>query len=181
MRRAVWLLALALVAAGCTSQQPVTAPSGAEAGTAPAAEPTGLRPSEPFDVATVRLIPPDGGDAVAIEVFDAYQRPLRQRGLMGRTQLPAGTGMVFRYAQDSDGGFWMKNTLIPLSIAYFDADGVVHTVRDMEPCRTQQCPSYPPDAPYRGTLEVNQGFFAEIGLKPGWRVELPSGLPPAEA
>ena len=180
MRPAVWLLALALVLAGCTPQQPDAA-SPAPSGVASPAAPTGLQPSEPFDVTAVRLLPPDGGEAVTVEVFDAYQPALRQRGLMERTQLPPGTGMVFRYPGDAAGGFWMKNTLIPLSIAYFDADGVVHTVLDMEPCESDPCPSYPPDAPYRGALEVNQGFFTEIGLEPGWRVELPSGLPTAEA
>jgi hypothetical protein len=50
----------------------------------------------------------------------------------------------------------------------------------MEPCDADPCPSYPPDAPYRGALEVNQGFFAELGLEPSWRVELPGGLPPPQ-
>ena len=181
MRPAVVLLAVALVLAGCTSPQTDPTLSAGAQGSAPAAEPTGLQPSEPFDVTTVRLIPPDGGPARTIEVFDAYYPPLRRRGLMQRTELPAGTGMVFRYPEDMDRGFWMKNTLIPLSIAYVGADGVVHTVLDMEPCETAQCPAYPPGAPYRQALEVNQGFFAEIGLEPGWRLELPTGLPPPGA
>lgn len=182
MHGAVWLLALAMTAVACSgSAPPSAAPPTAGASPPPAAEPSGLQPSEPFDVTTVTLAEPDGGTALAIQVYDAHTPQLRRRGLMERTQLPRDAGMVFRYPQDSNGAFWMKNTLIPLSIAYFDADGVVHTVLDMQPCKADPCPTYAPQAPYRGALEVNQGFFADIGLEPGWRVELPFGLPPAEA
>lgn len=179
MRRARRLLVVALVVAACTAEQ-----QPAQHATAPAAgasQPAGLQPSEEFDVTTVTLVEPDGGVALPIPVYDAYRPRLRKRGLMERTDLPSGAGMVFRFPDDRENGFWMKNTVIPLSIAYFDADGVVNTVLDMEPCTTIRCPSYPPDVPYRGALEVNQGFFDEIGLQPGWRVELPFGLPPPEA
>jgi uncharacterized protein len=178
MQRARWLLVIALAALACTGQDQAAAPSATPAATA--AQPSGLQPSEPFDVTTVTLVDPAGAQRV-IEVFDAHTPDRRRRGLMERTELPREAGMVFRYPADSESGFWMKNTLIPLSIAYFDADGVVHTVLDMEPCEADPCPSYPPGAPFRGALEVNQGFFADIGLEPGWRVELPAGLPPPEA
>jgi hypothetical protein len=88
--------------------------------------------------------------------------------------------MVFRFPAEHQGGFWMRNTLIPLSIAYFDRSGTVVATMDMEPCRQDPCPSYRPRARYRGALEVNQGFFDEIGLRKGWRVELPFGLPPPQ-
>ena len=178
MSRVLWLVVIVLLAAACASAEPVAAPE-----TAPAAggEPTGLEASEDYDVTTVMLVAPDGETSVPVEAYDAHKVSLRRRGLMGRTELPPRAGMVFRYPDDRDGGFWMKDTLIPLSIAYFDGDGVVHTVLDMEPCPAMPCPSYPPEALYRGALEVNQGFFDQIGLEPGWRVELPDGLPPAEA
>jgi uncharacterized protein len=178
MQRVGRLVAIVAVALACTGQNQVVAPPATPAESA--AEPSGLQPSEPFDVTTVTLVDPAGA-AREIDVFDAHTPDRRRRGLMERTELPPDAGMVFRYPADSDGGFWMKNTLIPLSIAYFDADGVVHTVLDMEPCEADPCPSYPPGAAYRGALEVNQGFFADIGLEPGWRVELPAGLPPPEA
>lgn len=181
MQRAGWLLALALAVVACTGQGQSPAAPTAPAPRSPATEPAGLEPSEPFEVTSVTLVDPEGGTALPIQVYDAHTPPMRRRGLMERTELPPNAGMVFRYPTDHEGGFWMKNTLIPLSIAYFDAEGVVHTVLDMEPCEADPCPSYPPDGPYRGALEVNEGFFTEIGLEPGWRVELPFGLPPAEA
>lgn len=181
MRAAACFLAIALAVAGCTAADPASAPAASPARTAPASEPGALQPSEPFAVTTITLADPDGGTALPIQVYDAYTPDMRRLGLMHRKELPPNAGMIFRYPQDSAGGFWMRNTLIPLSIAYYDADGIVHTVLDMEPCTTPRCPSYPPQSPYRGALEVNQGFFDEIGLEPGWRVEVPFGLPPAQA
>ncbi|HVM21360.1 MAG TPA: DUF192 domain-containing protein [Egibacteraceae bacterium] len=141
-------------------------------------EPGPLEPSEPFGLTTVVLRPPDGGTAISLHVYDAYEPKARRRGLMHRESLPPMTGMVFRMPEERAGGFWMKNTLIPLSIAFFDADGRVLAVRDMAPCEREPCPTYDPGAGYHGALEVNQGAFDEIGLEPGWHVDLPVGLPP---
>lgn len=187
--RAAVAVAFAALAVACS--QPATpadtagasgtgVPSTAQPPT-PADQPAQLEPSEPYGITTVSLVSPDGQTTVPVEVYDAYWPATRQKGLMGRDHLPAGTGMVFRYPDDHNGGFWMKNTLIPLSIAYFAADGTVVSVLDMEPCVADPCPGYPPNRSYRHALEVNQGFFAEIGLTEGWRVELPSGLPAAQA
>lgn len=144
-----------------------------------AATPAPLQASEPFGLTTVTLRAPDGDDAVAVPSYDAFEPETRQRGLMHRESLPAGAGMVFRFPAEHRGGFWMRNTLIPLSIAYFAADGEVLAVMDMPPCTQDPCPSYDPGVAYSGALEVNRGFFDEIGLTPGWRVEVPEDLPPA--
>lgn len=136
-----------------------------------------LEPSEPFGVTSVTLRAPDGNEAIEVPVYDAFEPAARQRGLMERAELAAGAGMVFRFPSEHSGGFWMKNTLLPLSIAYFDADGTVLAVMDMPPCTQDPCPSYDPQIAYSGALEVNRGFFDEIGLSPGWRVDLPQDLP----
>ena len=99
---------------------------------------------------------------------------------MFRRQVAPRSGMVFRYRANNRGGYWMKNTLVPLSIAFFARDGKVLRILDMAPCREEPCPSYDPGVPYRGALEVNKGFFDRVGLTRGWRVELPSDLPPAQ-
>ncbi len=83
MQRVVWLLAVALLVAACTGQGESAAPA---AGPGDATMlPSGLEPSEPFDVTTVTLTDAEGGSALAIEVFDAHTSALRQRGLMERT------------------------------------------------------------------------------------------------
>lgn len=133
-----------------------------------------LEPMEPFDTAEVRLIAEDG-EATSMPVYVADDAAARRQGLMGVDDLPREAGMVFLYADDNEGGFWMKDTLIPLSIAFFDADGQVLAVLDMEPCEADPCPSYDPGVAYRGALEVNEGRFEELGLdEPGWRISLAS-------
>jgi uncharacterized protein len=158
--------------AGCGGEQPPVAAPSAPAAAGP------LKPSEPFGVTTVTLRSPDRGVQLAVPVYDAFEPKLRQRGLMGRRKLPRNAGMVFRFPGGHRGGFWMKNTLIPLSIAFFDRSGTVVAVLDMPPCKQQSCPSYDPEVAYRGALEVNKGFFDRVGLKKGWQIQLPFGLPP---
>jgi uncharacterized membrane protein (UPF0127 family) len=118
-----------------------------------------------FDFATAIL---EGeGDPVLLTVEVADTTEQHQFGLMGRESLPEDSGMAFIFFDDQTGGFWMKNTLIPLSIAYFDIDGTIVRILDMEPCKADPCKIYDPEATYRGALEVNQGAFDEWGITEG--------------
>lgn len=94
----------------------------------------------------------------------------RQQGLMHRQSLAERSGMLFLFQEPTSGGFWMKDTLIPLSIAFLDADGRILRILDMEPCRADPCPVYVPGVAYRAALEVNQGAFERAGVKVGDRV-----------
>ncbi len=96
-----------------------------------------------------------------------------QRGLMFRRSLPEDRGMLFVFPQATGEPFWMKNTLIPLSIAFADKNGVILRILDMEPCRRDPCPSYYPGVAYRQALEVNQGWFRRHRVAPGDRWRLP--------
>jgi uncharacterized protein len=149
-------------------------------GRAPAATPDVLAPSEPFDVSHVVLRGPEG-QTVEVPVYVADTRAKRARGLMFREHLPAGAGMVFIFPDLHTGAFYMKDTLIPLSIAFYSPDGEVRRVLDMEPCTAEPCELYDPGIAYQGALEVNQGFFSEIGLNGDWTVSLPADLPPASS
>lgn len=111
-----------------------------------------------------------GEQEVAVEVADTNAE--RQRGLMERTSLAADAGMVFLFPSETSGGFWMKNTLIPLSIAFYDADGRIVRILDMEPCRGDPCPVYDPGVAYVGALEVNQGAFRRWNVSEGDRLRL---------
>jgi uncharacterized protein len=98
-------------------------------------------------------------------------------GMQGRESLPDDRGMLFLFdeEQPADSGFWMFRTLIPLSIAFLDADGVVVALRDMEPCPRRfslLCPRYLAGVPYTAALEVGQGVFARLGVQVGDRVTL---------
>lgn len=108
---------------------------------------------------------------VAIEVAESPDE--RQQGLMGRTSLGANEGMVFLFADGPVASeFWMKDTLIPLSIAFWDEDGRIVGIRDMDPCTEDPCPTYGSPEPYVGALEVNLGFFTDHGITTGDRIEL---------
>jgi uncharacterized membrane protein (UPF0127 family) len=117
------------------------------------------------------------GGEVAFLVEVAADPPARQRGLMGRTRLAADEGMLFAFPDDTDGGFWMKDTHIPLSIAFVAADGEVLRIMDMDPCEADPCPVYRPGVTYRYALEVNQGAFEPAGVGPGWHAAIPDDLP----
>jgi len=80
--------------------------------------------------------------------------------------------MLFMFPADSDGPFWMKDTLLPLSIAFIDASGRVVRVMDMDPCQTDPCPLYSPGAVYRTALEVERGVLARLGVKAGTLVRI---------
>lgn len=95
-------------------------------------------------------------------------------GLMGRKALAAGEGMLFVFSGPQPMGFWMKDTLVPLSIAYINAAGVIREIHDMQPLDENPVPSVFGDLVY--ALEVPQGWFAQNGILAGDRV---SGLPKA--
>ena len=111
-----------------------------------------------------------GQVTVAVELADTPSE--RERGLMGRRSLDADAGMVFVFPEPVSGGFWMKDTLIPLSIAFYDQDGRILRILDMEPCRQDPCPVYEPGVTYRGALEVNRGAFRRWGVLEGDRLRL---------
>lgn len=97
----------------------------------------------------------------------------RSRGLMFRESLAEERGMLFVFAQETKAGFWMKNTKIPLSIAFIDGEGTILETQDMEALSEDL---HRPAQPYRYALEVNQGWFERHGLGLGDRVEIPADV-----
>ena len=112
-----------------------------------------------------------GSDAVlSVEIAETQQA--RRQGLMGRRHLPQDAGMVFLFERPTTAGFWMKNTLIPLSVAFWGRGGRIVKILDMRPCRQAACPSYSPGVSYVGAVEANIGFFEDAGIQAGDRVQL---------
>ena len=95
----------------------------------------------------------------------AASDPSRARGLMFRQGLPANHGMLFIFARKEVHCMWMRNTLIPLSVAFIEDDGTIVNIEDMQPHdeRTRHCAS----RPVRFALEMAQGWFDSKGVKPG--------------
>ena len=98
----------------------------------------------------------------------------RSQGLMFRQALSPNQGMLFVFPEAGNVCFWMKNTLLPLSIAFIDAKGRIINLADMQPLSLDpHCAA----APTRYALEMEQGWFKQNGVEPGVQVQ---GLPPAD-
>jgi len=91
-----------------------------------------------------------------------------QKGLMYRDKLSKDSGMLFIFPQEEERSFWMKNTKIPLSIAYLDKDGIILNIEDMAPNNTEGVAS---KGKAKYAIEVNQGWFDDKEIKSGDRVE----------
>ena len=119
-----------------------------------------------------------GEVVVAVEVADSADE--RQVGLMGRESLPEDAGMIFLFDEDTSGGFWMKDTLIPLSIAFADADGTIVSILDMEPCEADPCEIYDPGVlPYRCCTRSQPGCILALGRRGGRPAHARERRPPA--
>jgi uncharacterized protein len=99
----------------------------------------------------------------------------RRQGLMGRQQLEEDGGMVFVFDDPTASSFWMKDTLIPLSIAFWGDDGRIVDLMEMQPCHVDPCPTYAPGTSYTHALETNAGWFEAHDVEIGDRVELTVG------
>lgn len=200
MNRAAASLLVAVTLAGCASGStvddsattvPVSAPQVAEVPTpdtdpvelsttvvteasqvdnsaATTVEEVGVLP-EGFSTATVRITEPDG-TTCDVCMWLADDAAERGRGLMGVTDLGEPVGMVFHFDELRNGNFFMFQTVTPLSIAWFDGDGVFVSATDMDPCvfeDSAQCERFPAAGPYLSAIEVFQGDLAAVGIEPG--------------
>ncbi len=108
-----------------------------------------------------------------LKVEVAAQEPQREQGLMYRKSLGRDEGMVFVFDEPGYHSIWMKNTLIPLSVAFLDGNGVILNILDMEPLTLD---SHMAAGPAVYAIETNKGWFAHKNVKPGDKV---TGLPKA--
>lgn len=139
----------------------------AVAGRAPAG------PSGKFDRGTLRIF--QGNARVTLTVEIARTTEARSQGLMHRSSLPEDAGMLFIFEEEGRWSFWMKNTLIPLSIGFIDRQWRLLEIVDMKVAADPAngpFEFYEARSPYRYALEVNQGYFARKGIAPGAQLEL---------
>ena len=144
--RRVWLTAvvfLAVAAVGCGGAQPAA------------------------------VLPSRSQGAVEIRLECAATPEERQRGLMFRSNLGEGEGMLFILRGEDNPSFWMKNTYVSLDIFFLDKDGrVVDLVERLRPCPEDPCPFYASSAPCQYALEVAGGTASRHGIRKGDRIEL---------
>jgi uncharacterized membrane protein (UPF0127 family) len=103
---------------------------------------------------------------ITVEIADTPAS--RTQGLMGRRALPINHGMLFVFERPERQCFWMKNTLIPLSVAFVADDG---TLVNLDEMKAQTLNAHCSEKPVRYVLEMNTGWFAKKGLKAGNRLQ----------
>ena len=108
-----------------------------------------------------------GAGMYRIEAEVAHTFETRQVGLMNRAAMPLHRGMVFVFPEARAHCMWMKNTPLPLSIAFIADDGTIVDLLDMRP---QSLDNHCSSKPVRYALEMNQGWFARRAIKPGFRL-----------
>ena len=112
--------------------------------------------------ATVKL----HGHRIHVEI--AADDASREHGLMNRISMPADHGMLFVFPDSQIRTFWMKDTLIPLDMLFFDADRkLVTLLSDVPPCKADPCATYSSTAPARYVLELNADAASKLGIREG--------------
>jgi uncharacterized protein len=116
-----------------------------------------------------------GGDRLHVRI--AETQPERAAGLMHVMALAQDDGMAFVFDGPVTDPFWMKDTLIPLSVAFVGGNGRIISESDMDPCTADPCPTYPASGPYTMAIEANLGWFHDHGVRVGSkaRLEPPDG------
>ncbi|MDB5867860.1 MAG: hypothetical protein JWP96_192 [Polaromonas sp.] len=130
---------------------------------------SGLTWSQPAPQMNLQRIKLTAGMHV-IDAQVALTPEQRQTGLMMRKDMPQHEGMIFVFEQASEQCFWMKNTLLPLTAAFVADDGTIVNTADMKPETTDPHCSV---KPVRYVLEMNKGWFAKKGIKPGSKLAGP--------
>jgi hypothetical protein len=144
-------------------------PAGAQAKPSPTAPVTALKG---YPLADLRILDPQGGDHLDLVVELPNTNAAMSDGLMNVRHLSDGYGMLFDLGHSSRTAFWMKDTLIPLDIAFWDDLGQIVDIQQMKPCAADPCTQYRPSAFYTSALEVNLGLFERHGVRVGDQVKL---------
>jgi uncharacterized membrane protein (UPF0127 family) len=142
-------------------------------GAADTGSPTTTTSGEPsafaaFDTGAVMVV--DGTGERRLSVWVAATEPQRQQGLMNvvDAELEGRAGMAFWFPTTTQGGFWMRNTRLPLTIVFVDDEGGVVSIAEMQPCpdTDPDCPVTRPSGPYRWALEVPTSRWPSAGISP---------------
>lgn len=134
------------------------------------------RPLAGFSQTTFRILAADGRTIDWCALLAATERA-RAQGLIGQEDLRGFEAMVFRFSGRTDARIYMLGTTLPLTVAWFDADGKFIGSADLDPCGptdVNPCQPYRPPKPYLHALEARRGDLARLGIGPGSELSFPS-------
>ena len=161
--RAGALALLVVTATACTADQPDASPALMTVPpTSPSPSPRASEADAPADV----VVTVGAADPIVVEVADDSDE--RRVGLMGRADVPTGTGLLFLYPEPVERSVWMGNVEVPLSIAWVRNGQVVGTA-EMTPCPAadRSCPRYSPGVPFDSAVETTGGTFTRAATEVG--------------
>ena len=178
VRRLVLAALVVVLLAGCSDDGGEASSSATAPSISVARVPDGIDLSADGPTSASGRVTIPGFDEVGVEVTNDAGEVLEwclllaaaaeqyTQGLMSVVDLGEYAGMLFDFPADTNGGFWMRDTPMPLSIAYLDAEGAIVSTADMDPCLDlgDQCLTYPPEGLYNDTVEVPQGGLEALGL-----------------
>ncbi|HLZ70619.1 MAG TPA: DUF192 domain-containing protein [Dehalococcoidia bacterium] len=172
-RAAALAAALMLALCGCVSshaqsRRPAARAAFAQASATPARRAATVQQSAQNGLPAAAFTTADG-QQVQLYVEIADTEPARELGLMNRPSMPDDQGMAFLWSTEVTESFWMKDTLIPLSIAFIDANGTIVDIQEMQ---AETLDAHTPAAPYQVAIEANATWYARNGLQAGDSVDL---------
>ncbi len=126
--------------------------------------------ARPLNQKCIISIASDTGKQVALNAEIAITDEEKQKGLMFRKTLKDSEGMLFVFDKEQRLNFWMKNTYLPLDIAYIDKNGIINEIYQMKPLDVSV--TYPSNKSAKYALEVNLGWFTRNRIKPGSKILL---------
>jgi len=122
---------------------------------------------------TIAISSPEGRTFfISAEIADTPEE--RITGLMYRKELEEGHGMLFVFTKEQILSFWMKNTLVPLDIVFFDKNKNYVSSLTMKPCKTENCPMYLSENEALYALEMQAGVVDSEGIGEGWKINTPN-------
>jgi uncharacterized protein len=124
-----------------------------------------------FETATISLrsdVPAEPTVTLTVEMAKTPQQ--QAMGYMNRTSIPKGTGMLFVFEEEKMLSFWMKDTPLPLDIAFFNTNRELVSLKTMPLCTLDPCPAYSSSLKAKYALEVPKDYFEQHGIDIGWRL-----------
>jgi len=171
-RSSALALALVLALCGCASSHAQSSRQASRAAEQASATPVQRAPAVQQGIAgnlPAAVFTSAAGQQATLYVEIADTEPARNLGLMNRPSMPDDHGMAFLWSTDVTESFWMKDTLIPLSIAFIDANGAIVDIQEMQ---AESLDTHTPAAPYQVAIEANASWYARNGIQVGDSVDL---------